>query len=164
MNFNSDGYLAPGIHDATTQDMETYLVTGFPSSTTRPSILSGYKLHRAAVEALNIPLEQLIDGSFVSTKNDPSDIDMVCFADAAAVDALSPAAQAEFEKLFDSTVTKLAYCCDVYFCPVLPPTDPNFQHYRTNRKYWLGEFGFDRQEVPKGVLRISVAAGTGNGP
>ena len=63
MNFNANGYLDPGIHDVDLSAIEEHLVRGFPTSTTRPRIIDGYKRHRSELETLSIELEQLLDGS-----------------------------------------------------------------------------------------------------
>ena len=150
-----------GIHETTVADIEEYLVKGFPTSTTRPKSLTATRSTEPSWKKLPIEIEQLIDGSFTSTKNDPSDLKMVCFADAAVVDALSPAQKFELQKLvLSSALTKTNFHCDTYFCPTVPQTHPNFPTCRQARKYWLGEFGYDRQEVPKGILRTLVVAAT----
>ena len=164
MNFNANGFLDPGIHDVELSAIEEHLVRGFPTSTTRPRIIDGYKRHRTDLETLNIELEQLLNGSFVSTKNDPGDIDLVCFADADTVDRLSPADQIKFRALTLGSSTKSTHLCDAYFCPTVPETDPRYLMVRQNRKYWMGEFGYDRQERPKGILRMRITHAKGGAP
>jgi hypothetical protein len=164
MNFNSNGYLEPGIHDLELSALEEHFVKGFPTSTTRPRIIDGYKRHRSELESLSIELEQLLDGSFVSTKNDPGDIDLVCFADADAVDQLSPDDKNRLRLLTLGSSTKGSHLCDAYFCPTVPETDPRYPTVRQSRKYWMGEFGYDRQDRPKGILRTRIALGKGGHP
>jgi hypothetical protein len=164
MRFNADGYLDAGIHDVELAEIEEHLVNGFPNSNTRPTIITGYKKHRAELEHLNIDIEQLLDGSFVSTKNDPNDIDLVCFADADVIDNLSPLDKQKFHNLVMGKSTQSFYNCDAYFCPTVPENDSRYSHCRQNRKYWIGEFGYDRNEKPKGVLRIKITATSGSNP
>lgn len=97
--------------------------------------------------------EQFLNGSFASNKNDPNDIDMVVFADAAVVDALPAADKARLKLLFSPT-SKASHLCDAYFCPTVPSGHPMFNHCRSQRKYWMGEFGFDRHDVPKGIAVV----------
>jgi hypothetical protein len=162
MQFNLNGYLDPGIHNAELPDIEEHLVKGFPTSITRPRIIEGYKQHRAELQALNIEFEQFVDGSFVSTKNDPSDIDLVCFADAQAVDRLSSEDQQKLRALVLGQETKKTHYCDAYFCPTVPEHHPDYAKVRSNRKYWMGEFGFDRQDRPKGIVRTILTIKTGD--
>lgn len=156
MKFNAQGYFEAGIHDFDAGAIEEHLVVGFPTSITRVQILAGYKKHRAEIEALGLTCEQLIDGSFVSTKNDPEDIDLVGLIDADAVDALSPAQQMQLQALFSGQTTKATHLCDAYLCPTVPQNDPRYARLRAARKYWLGEFGYDRQDKPKGMVRTIV--------
>lgn len=156
MNFDTRGYLAPGIHDAGADQIEEHLVKAFPTSQTRPQIFAGYSLHAETLRSLGLKVEQFIDGSFASTKNDPGDIDLVCFIDAATVDALAPNQQALLESLVSGPLTKTAFSCDAYFAPTYPDGHPNSGEARSTRKYWMGEFGYDRLDQPKGIVRTVV--------
>lgn len=163
MQFNLNGYLDPGIHNADLSDIEEHLVKGFSTSITRPRIIDGYKRHRAELQALNVEFEQFVDGSFVSTKNDPGDIDLVCFADAQAVDQLSTENKQKLRTLVLGPETKQTHYCDAYFCPTVPEHHPNYAQTRTSRKYWMGEFGFDRLDRPKGIVKTIVTIEAGDG-
>lgn len=169
MNFNADGYLEAGLHDMELDGIVEHFVTAFPTSNTRPNIIDGYKRHRDEVAALGVACTEFLDGSFASNKADPGDIDMVGFMDLDAVDALSPADQARLKALFAGKATKAAYMCGAYFVPTVPPTHPAFNQLRTQRKYWMGEFGYDREDRAKGMIRTEVtpapkaAPGTGTG-
>jgi len=156
MKFNANGYLDPGIHEADLSAIEEHLVRGFPTSTTRPLIIEGYRRHRAEMRSINIDVEQFLNGSFVSTKNDPGDIDLVCFADADTVDNLSSVDKKKLLSLMLGSQTKTTHYCDAYFCPMVPQTDPRYAKVRQTRKYWMEEFGFDRQDRPKGIVRTTV--------
>jgi hypothetical protein len=50
--------------------------------------------------------------------------------------------------LLDKPSSKSRFGCDVYFAP----SDDS-----ALRSYWRGWFGFDRDENPKGLARITVA-------
>lgn len=156
VKFNADGYLDAGFHDLDVDAIEEHLVTGFPTSTTRKPILDGYKRHRGDIEALGLTCEQFLDGSFASTKNDPGDIDLVGLMDIDSVDALSIDDRVIFESLFSGQVTKLSHSCDAYYCPTVDESDPRHGRLRTTRKYWMGEFGYDRHDKPKGMIRTTV--------
>ncbi|WP_050387921.1 DUF6932 family protein [Bradyrhizobium pachyrhizi] len=156
--FNSHGYLDAGIHHLTKSDIEALFVTSFPHSSTRATILAGYKKYSEEIVSIVGSCAQLIDGSFTTSKNDPGDVDLVMLVDATVVDALPPAKKAELRALVSGPVTKAAYMCDAYFCPVYPAGHPMSDHARQQRKYWLGEFGFDRNDVPKGIVHVALSA------
>jgi len=139
-------------------EIEIDFVDSFPSSNTRPKIMEGYKRHRAEISALCAFYEQFINGSFVSTKNDPGDIDLVSFADAQEIDNLSDEQKRQFRALFSGPDTKDTHLCDSYFVPTFPENHPYFDECRSLRKYWMGEFGYDRLDRPKGIVKTEVYA------
>ncbi len=154
MTFNNEGYLEPGVHTMELHDLENAFVVGFPHSSTRKLIIEGYKEHLNALKEILPSFSQFLDGSFVSNKNDPRDIDLVCFIDGDEVDSLTPEKQERLKELLSGPDAKNKYMCDAYYCISYAENHPNFQHARTQRKYWIGEFGFDRQDVPKGIILI----------
>lgn len=158
MKFNTKGYLDAGLHPMTVDDVEKIFVTGFPSSNTRQGIIDGYKKHADDLAKIINECVQFIDGSFVTNKNDPGDIDMVCLIDGDTVDALAPAEQTKLAALLSGPATKATHKCDAYLVVTYPETHPAYPAARQQRKYWMGEFGFDRQDHPKGIVTIDVKA------
>ena len=156
MRLNGDGYLDPGIHPATMTDIKTHFVEAFTTSTTRETIIEGYERHTAELQQCPVTFEQYLDGSFVSSKIDPGDIDLVCIADADTLDALPPDKQLLIRHLFRGNATKSTHKCDAYFIASVPDSDPRHHSYWTGRKFWLGCFGFDRADKPKGFLHVKI--------
>jgi hypothetical protein len=156
MTFNAKGYLDPGLHNMKIEEVERTFVTNFPHSSTRQDILEGFKKHSTEINVIIDECIKFLDGSFVSNKNDPGDIDMVCVIDGDKVDGLSPADQAKLQALVAGPVTKASHKCDAYFCPMYPETHPKHSQTRSQRKYWMGEFGYDRLDVPKGIVVVEV--------
>lgn len=134
-----------------------HFVTAFPTSNTRSNIIDGYKKHSAEVAALGVACTEILDGSFASNKADPGDIDMVGFMDLDAVDALDATAQMKLRVLFAGKATRNTHLCDAYFVPTVPEYHPDYNQLRSQRKYWMGEFGYDREDRPKGMIRTQVA-------
>lgn len=153
---NSDGYLPAGIHDMSLEEVQSAFVDEFSSSTSRPKIMAAHNRHRAELQSLQVCIEQLIDGSFTSSKVNPGDIDLVCFASMEAIDSLPQEKKDLLNRLVSGQETRSAYLCDAYFCPTLPETHPQYNNYRAQRKYWIGEFGYDREEKPKGIVRLQI--------
>lgn len=156
MHFNSDGYLPAGLHQSDLSEMKVHLVDGFPHSIRRPVVFDGYRRHTADLQTIDVSISQFVGGSFVSAKDDPSDVDLLGMGDQAAVDALAPADRSRLFQLFQGPGSKATHECDAYFLASFPDTDPAFPHFRTQRKYWMGEFGFDRLDKPKGILKVEV--------
>jgi hypothetical protein len=140
----------------TVGEIEAAFVTAFPQSNTRPHVFAGYKSHAADLQALVNHYHQFINGSFVTNKDDPSDVDTVVFIDGDMVDALPPADQAKLLALLSGPATKASHMCDAYFCPIYPVGHPAHDAVRVKRKYWMGEFGFDRADNPKGIVTVTI--------
>jgi hypothetical protein len=156
LDFDKNGYLAAGIHEMAQPDLEANFVTAFPYSSTRSEIIAGYNRHAAEIVALVGRCEQFLDGSFVTNKNDPGDVDLVIFVDASVLDALDAAKRDAFRALVNGKETRKTRMCDAYICPVYPDGHANADASRQSRKYWMGEFGFDRSDVPKGIVRVTL--------
>jgi hypothetical protein len=71
-DLNADGFLPPGTHDAGLED----IAETFGQSATRRALMNN--LRRYVAEVRRWPLAQalLVDGSFVTNKQDPNDIDV----------------------------------------------------------------------------------------
>lgn len=158
LNFNGDGYLAAGLHPLDEAQFEATFVTSFPHSTTRGDILVGYRRHAGEITAIVGDCEQYVDGSFVTNKNDPGDVDLLMLIDASVVDAIPPHLKPLFKALVAGKLTKATHHCDAYYCPVYPETHPAYEQGRQQRKYWMGEFGYDRKDVPKGIVQRTLTA------
>jgi hypothetical protein len=137
-------------------EIEAAFVTSFPFSSTRKPILAGYLKHAAEVQAIVGSFQEFLDGSFVTNKNDPGDVDLVVLIDGDLVDNLPSADKDKLRLLISGPITKASHFCDAYFCPVYPSHHHAFASARTTRKYWMGEFGFDRQDAPKGIVLVDV--------
>jgi hypothetical protein len=154
--FDEHGNLKAGFADWTVAEVEERLVSAFPDSHSRPRIIQGYKRLRAEMQPFGMDGEHWIDGSFSTAKAEPGDLDLLTVIDKDAVDALDTNQKAALVLLVNAKATKATHDCDSYFLPRVPDTHPlyaNFHHWRT---YWMGEFGFDRDDHPKGIVRVSV--------
>lgn len=140
--------LAPGLHDVQESDLDNHFLSKFSGSTTRPVLIDGFRRYLQALKQFRVAFEIWIDGSFVTDKQNPSDIDLVIFAPEADLNALpAPDQQTLRGLLLDRVSVKKAVGCDVLFSVA---EDHNM------RSYWRGWYGFDRIENPKGIARIRV--------
>ena len=154
MAFDSFGNLPAGIHEYDIEGVKSEFVDSFPHSNTRSAILVGLIAYRKDVGSIVEDYEQILDGSFVTAKNDPNDVDCFISINADILNALEPDQKTAFEVLVAGKATQSKYKVDAYLCAFVPESHPNYHHYRTMRKYWLGEFGYDRNENPKGLVRV----------
>src|SRR5687768_4916634 len=68
--------LPGGFHSLTVAELRARCVDDFPLSKTRPKIMASLEAAIARVKAANIPADLWIDGSFITRKIDPSDVDL----------------------------------------------------------------------------------------
>lgn len=159
--FDEQGYLAPGFHDWTLQDVRSNLVEAFGAEGPRPVLYDGLLRLRTAMVAVGAEGRQWLDGSFSTAKGDPGDIDLLSVFEESLINGLPASAQNQIAQLTAGPETKASHGCDSYICISVPEDHPRYAHYRQLRTYWLGEFGFDREDQPKGIVRVPLPCHSG---
>jgi len=147
--------LAPGRHAATVGDIEAALVNGFPNSTTRRPLFESWNTVREAISRVVGVETEWIDGSYVTMKEDPKDIDMVTHLTGTELDALDVADQALLRGLVAANLSQALHGCDSYVCPVYQRNHPNHALYEQAFQYWEKWFGHDRNGQPKGYVEVT---------
>lgn len=144
--------LSAGFHEfADLGALERLCVEGFPRSRTRGRLMRGLREYVAfLVGEVGIEVEIWIDGSFVSDKENPNDVDLLILVAGESVAGLGGE---ERNMLYSMTadagrsVAQSDFYCDVYFC---------FVEDEWHKSAWRGWYGFDRRENPKGIARIRI--------
>src|SRR3954452_15377682 len=85
---DADGLLPPGRHTASVAEVKAAFVDPFGGSASRMAIFTGWRMHRESLQNVVPGMYQWIDGSFVTSKLDPGDIDVVTFIDGVQYDAM----------------------------------------------------------------------------
>lgn len=156
LQFNEYGYLLPyGPVESDVITLEKVFVEEFLNSTTRRFLFEQYReFNKLICEMLPNGYTQWIDGSFVSRKLNPNDIDVVTFVDATLYD--------QFEKQFDvlrGWRNRQPKTVDGFFVRQYPEN----HRYRVRYDYdcidWLNTFGtwIDRTQKTrdKGFITIN---------
>lgn len=90
----------------------------FPTSATRQRVFDGWSRLRAITDLLMPERVEYVDGSFVTDRLDPRDLDLVMVVESGRVDAADPRDQDAIERFFFSRDShariKEAYCVDIY--------------------------------------------------
>lgn len=152
MNFEANGMLPGGLHDYSFEQFLTQFVDGFPTSQRRKEIATALLAFAKEIYVFGTPYEFWIDGSYVTTKINPNDADLVIFLQAPAAAKIAP--------ICGNLCQKYSPLLDIYFAyatspenqSVLSPND--YQEVVNKRNYWRGQFGFDRADNPKGIVKI----------
>lgn len=174
MDFDEFGNYKAGIHAVSLEWFKNHLVDEAEKSTTRSRNLTSFiefcKLQQVK-EYIDTITYVLIDGSFVTNKIDPHDIDVLFISEFVGEnyeELISFSEQAKRTYAFFAKVKREAYKyhSDIYFIPKvkldliqsLAPDHPDVSNYCSKLdyqyKYWLGQFTFDRDERPKGIFKI----------
>ena len=150
MNFHFDirGYLQPeGIVEMNLEEFEDTFVNQFDESETRYALMSSYKLYNQdLMNLIGTDFVQWVNGSFVSNKDHPRDIDLVTF--------IGWQTYSQYEKEIDRRFSKWnvgefypnldAYTIWEY------PTDHKFhQTFLADQAYWYEWFSTSRYNRAK---------------
>lgn len=145
--FDEKGNLLGGVVTGyTLSDIKRDLADSFDKSQTRKQL---FQELRSFLKMLNNDLVTRIwiDGSFCTQKENPRDIDVLIF--------LKPSAQTvsyreELERQTTPLVDK--YC--ITDKDYIEASSPSYLLQLRNEKYWLGQFGFDRNRDRKGIIEL----------
>lgn len=154
-DFLDNGYLTPGIHSYTISNFEKQFIDHFPSSRTRKKLYINFKKWLRKVSKIQTPRFIWLDGSYITEKSNPNDIDLVIFYRPEQIKS-----EKEAQKINILVHhTSRAYGCDAYVAFDLEhlPQDVANQHYHPQSimvKYWMGQFAFDRNQNPKGMVKL----------
>jgi len=141
--FNSGFYDVPSSN--LEESLTALLVSPFDDSRHRKLLLNGLLALLAEVKEVRIFTEAWIDGSFVSDKDEPNDVDVVLWYNTAS--SISPRELRTYRELKDSDLMMFRYCCDVYLGD---NGDDALQ------RYWKNWFGKSRTGQPKGIIRVPL--------
>lgn len=150
-DFQHPSLLPAGLHCLDIGSIQTTCVGDFPSSTTRAAIFAGLESLIAEITNLSLPCVLWVDGSFLSKKEDPADVDLLAWLPPEAVQNKTPDQDALMLRLSQQAY-KPTHKCDTR---VLPGYGPMFIG---TKKTWLGYWGFDYWDQAKGIAVIELGA------
>jgi hypothetical protein len=152
IQFDSNGNLhPPQIIEIDFEMFKNTFVDAVEGSRTRNLIFEQYLDYTNALKGLlNVPFYQWIDGSFVTKKKNPNDIDFVTFIDHKTFQSKTKEIDV-FRKLRFIPRSVI----DGYFVEVLPETHKGYNNYELDIKRWFYEFSTTRNFHNKGILKIN---------
>ncbi|GAB2552507.1 DUF6932 family protein [Spirosoma aerophilum] len=151
LKLSEDGFLPPGRHRCNIDDFFALFVQ---NNTHRQQLFQAWKSYNERLLVNlglgNIKLVQWIDGSFVTNKLTPNDIDFVTFI---PYDLYEPNEDGLIE--FYSTVSLHNNGLDAYICPIYPAEHPDYQFTRHYRTIWNKRFKKNKDTIgEKGFLEL----------
>ncbi len=157
LEFDSKGHLKP--YDKITvklADFEDFFVKNFQNSLTRAKIFENYLRFIQDFQSEVTPnFTHWINGSFVTRKINPNDIDFVTLIDASIYEQKKALIEAKFKLL----AAKAVYQVDAYTVNVFPQEDTRHNITKSELAYWQHWFSKtkknrNRENFPKGFIEI----------
>ncbi|MGI2295671.1 DUF6932 family protein [Paenibacillus sp. GXUN7292] len=154
--FSPNGNLTPGIHTYKLDEFEQQFVYDFSTSTRRTVIYNNFRQWLDQLLQVLPPRYVWLDGSYLTQKIDPNDMDLVLFYYPEDIQDQQQAA------ILGDLINRVSrsYDCDAYLCLSFEhwssqqlQTFPQ-QNHTIMQTYWMGQFGFDRSREPKGMIQI----------
>lgn len=168
LQFNEIGNLPPGSHEVTFDNAKEVFVNAFPDSKTRLQNWNCFIEYIKNLINLGIKDMQLwIDGSFVTNKTNPNDIDCVIYIDIQILNSLNVQQQSILSDVLipgnveSREIIKDAFHTDPYLLLDLVdvPSHPAYDIMMARKTYWENWWGHDRQGNAKGYIILSVKGG-----
>ncbi|AFM27067.1 DUF6932 family protein [Desulfomonile tiedjei] len=142
-DFNGDGYLPEGIYPCGDNGLFFHFVESFPEAITREMIFDGFTRWRVEIRPLIKAIRQWVDGSFVTNKMNPHDVDVVSFCDTDYYNSLTKDDQDEIDRLLDgqrSTQSEYAtHSILILSAPLGHPEHRDSEIFRNHYRKWLAK-------------------------
>lgn len=155
LDFDEHGHLLPyQISELTLPEFEAFFVNGLSDQNHRRELFERYLVFVEELKrAFQVPFFQWVDGSFITRKDLPGDIDVVTFLPYDIVIKKAVSVQ-HFIKS-----AKTTYFVDAAFCPVCKWNHRFYQESKEKEAYWLNLYTRSRLDVfgkrhPKGLIKI----------
>lgn len=146
--FDSHGLLPDGVYECDEAVFVEKFVGAFPASARRSMLFDGFQLLRDEAEVVVSSATQWVNGSFVTDKIDPDDIDVVTFVELDLLNALFIDQQNIVKNLLNGREdTKKKYGCHTFLVPCCDASNKFFGVFEMQRLYWRKWFGKTRDTV-----------------
>jgi len=156
VTFDNFGNLYPhNIISCNLKKCNELFVYEFPNSNTRLALFESYIAYRKAIfSVVGQPFKQWVNGSFITQKQNPNDIDL------ANLIPYNDELDARIEQIlpyFTVGGSIEIYQIDAHLIPIYSESDLRFENTQLRMDYFKRWFGQDRNENPKGFIEINEA-------
>ncbi len=156
LQFDKRGNLMPyGITELTLSEFEAFFVKGLEVVAHRQRLFDNYLLYLEELKQLiRVPFHQWIVGSFLSTKTQPNDFDMLSFFD------FDTYHQKRIDLNWLKVKGRIDWKIDSNFAFTCEPNHPKFVECMTSYYSWLNLFGSTRKigtdmQYPTGIITLN---------
>lgn len=151
-NFDIHGNLTPyEVIKMNLADLEEGFVNSFPDSITRARLFQNFSEYLFGLRQLvDESIIVWVDGSYITNKKNPRDVDFVTFIDYKKFEANE--IEVDRLRLFRNN-TELGL--DGYFVVIYPAHHQKNVLYEADKIQWLYQFGRSRSDRSKGIIEIN---------
>lgn len=104
----------------------------------------------------SVVCEVWLDGSFMTRKINPEDVDLVVCIPADFADHCNEEQMGVLSEISANLKRSGETRCDTYACVVPRASDPLFEELSERIEYWKRWFGHSRSGEPKGIATVQV--------
>ncbi len=156
LEFNLKGFLVPDKNiRSSIEEFETVFVNSI-QSVKRKELFNNYISYSTALKQLcnGVDFKQWIDGSYVTKKMEPNDIDLVTFLDFSIVESLGDSLSD-----YKYPASQNLFGVDAYIVKIYPQGHKYHLLYQSDIAYWINQFNQTQRnrigkKQPKGFLEI----------
>ena len=150
MKTDAPPLLQAGLHHITTHALKKVAVDAFPTDVRRHLLFSKFLAWRDDLRKLGFSGKVWLDGSFMTEKVAPDDIDLIFWTPQTSK-TLSPQEKIIVKSLFDRANCRATFNLDLYCESPLP------NQLLHRQAYWRGLFGFAHDgQTAKGIAEVVV--------
>lgn len=144
--------LPAGLHPRTLSELRKMCVIDFPHSKRRDPVMRSLEAMCTSISVAFIRAEVWVDGSFLTKKIEPDDVDVLVTLNAECANGTSQ--QQQIIAKVNAKGFNMPVQCDSYLLFQYPKGHPLYWTAKYMRAYWLRQFGFSRGNQLKGIAVI----------
>jgi hypothetical protein len=148
--------LGSGFHVITLSDLRKLCVDGFPLSTTRNELMRNLEKVYAILMTAGVVGDLWIDGSFLTKKIDPRDVDLVLRVDSAFYEAATEPTRVAIRWVGEGKDLKPTLKIDNYGFLDWPPEHPAHKLGEQLRRTYIKRWGISEKGVVKGIAVVRL--------
>jgi hypothetical protein len=149
--------LPSGFHPMTLSDLKTKFVDNFARSKRRPMLWKNFIWLTEELIALDLKCKLWLDGSFVTRKHDPHDIDIIVECDVGHLRSLNQDQGNFLKQLSFSEFKNEPRFLHTFFIQSAPLGHMEWAKCEGPKNVWIENFGYSfEKRIPKGIATIEV--------
>jgi hypothetical protein len=145
-----------GFHPMTIQELHQLAVAPFSKSNTRADLWTNFLWLISELQAAGLKGRIWVDGSFVTEKIDPDDIDMIFEGSYDFLQALQPSAS-KLVQILSNQQFKLDKKLHTFVIYSAPMGHVRYPQAKALQDTWIRNWGYSlKNRTPKGIVTVSV--------